>query len=392
MIEKAVAGANALTRRWVSTMEAEDSAAVSGAGVWPLLAYLAPAADGAGRDELTTAIGLTANDAAAAAAALVELLRSAPGLRAAIGAWVRPGLELRRQWRDSLPPGTVGTLGEQAVLDAWVREQTGGLLDRMPLTVDPETLLVLASALVARTRWKQPFSEGMLNGADGPWAGRRLAGLYRATADRDQLAVYETPAGPVTVLTVEGAEEIDVDLAIGLPEAPAAAVVAAGIDAPSAVPSRRGSQFVEGETAPGVTVGIGRSYDDTPELLAGLPRFTVTSSHDLLAHADVFGLRTVSDLSRQRLPGVSDFPLGVGAAAQDLTASFTEDGFEAAVVTAFGMRAGGGGPSGRPLQVRLVLDRPFGFTARHRPTGLVLVAGWVAEGEPFAVTSFGQPR
>lgn len=376
-----MAGANALTRRWVNTIDSDTSVAVSGAGVWPLLAYLAPAADGAARDELTAAAGLSTEDAAGGAAALVALLRSAPGLRAAIGAWVHPRLELRAQWCDSLPSGAVGVLGEQAQLDAWVREQTDGLLDRMPLTIDDETLLVLASALVARTRWIQPFDDGTLIAATGPWSGRRLAGLHRTTADRDLLAVYDTPGGPVTVLTVEGADGIDVDLVIGLPAAPAAAVLAAGLDAPSAAPARRGSQLVEGETAPGVTVDLGWAHDDSPRLLASLPRFTVTSSHDLLADADVFGLRSVSDLSRQRLPGVSDFPLGVGAAAQDLTASFTADGFEAAVVTAFGMRAGSAPPSGRPLQVRLLLDRPFGFVARHRPSGLALVAGWVARGE-----------
>ncbi|WP_144122809.1 serpin family protein [Catellatospora sichuanensis] len=389
MIETAVAGANAVTRRWVATIESEASAAVSGAGVWPLLAYLAPAADGDGRDELTAAIGLPADEAVAGAAALVALLQSAPGLRAALGTWVRPWLELRTQWRDSLPPGTVGVLGEQEALDAWVREQTDGLLDRLPLTVDPDTLLILASALVARTRWKDPFDDGRLVPTAGPWLGQHLAGLHRTTADRDLLAVYETPAGPVTVLTVEGTDGIDVDLAIGLPDTPAAAVLAAGIDAPSAVPGRLGSQFAEGDTAPGVTVGTGWAYDDTSRLRASVPRFTVTSSHDLLAHADVFGLRTVSDLSRQRLPGVSDFPLGVGAAAQDLTASFTADGFEAAVVTAFGMRAGGAMPARNPLEVRLLLDRPFGFVARHRPSGLVLVAGWVAQGEPSAGPGFG---
>ncbi|GAA1644030.1 serpin family protein [Catellatospora bangladeshensis] len=384
MIEAAVAGANALTRRWAGTVGSGDSVAVSGAGVWPLLAYLAPAADGAGGDELAAAIGLPAADATEAASALVGLLGSAPGLRAAIGAWVHPRLQLRAQWRDSLPPGSVGVLGDPALLDAWVREQTGGLLDKLPITVDAETLLVLASALVARTRWIQPFDDGMLVATTGPWSGRRLAGLHRTTAERDLLAVYETPAGPVTVLTVEGADGIDVDVAIGVPEAPAAAVISAAIDAPAAVPARRGSQLAEGDTAPGVTVDLGWAYDDSPRLLVSLPRFTVTSSHDLLAHAEVFGLLTVSDLSTQRLSGVSDFPLGVGAAAQDLTASFTADGFEAAVVTAFGMRAGSAPPSGRPLQVRLLLDRPFAFVARHRPSGLVLVAGWVAQGEPAA--------
>ncbi|MGC4791198.1 hypothetical protein ACLQ22_25625 [Micromonospora sp. DT178] len=138
-----------------------------------------------------------------------------------------------------------------------MREQTDGLLDRMPVTVKRDTKLVLASALVARTRWVQPFDDGVLVAEDGPWAGQVLAGLHRSTADRDLLAVYDTPAGQVTVLTVEGTDGIDVDLAVGLPDAPAAAVLAAGLDARSAVPARRGSQLAEGDTAPGVTVTLG---------------------------------------------------------------------------------------------------------------------------------------
>jgi hypothetical protein len=31
--------------------------------------------------------------------------------------------------------------------------------------------------------------------------------------------------------------------------------------------------------------------------------------------------------------------------------------------------------------VTVVFDQPFGFLAVHRPTGLVLIAGWVAQAE-----------
>jgi hypothetical protein len=381
VIDQAVTGANALTRRWVDTLGSETSAAVSGAGVWPLLAYLTPAADGPGRDELTAAARVSADDAASTAAALVSLLRSTYGLRAAIGVWTRPGLNLKAQWRDGLPAGTVKVLYDQEMLDAWVRRQTDGLLDRMPVTINPLTALMLASVLVARTAWVQPFDDGVLVAKDGPWAGQTLWGLHRSTTDRDLLAVYDTPVGQVTVLTVEGADDIDVDLAIGLPDAPAAAVLAAGLDTRSAAPTRRGSQLAQGDTAPGVTVDLGWAHDDSPGLLVSLPRFTVRSSHDLLGHADVFGLGTVSDLSEQRLPGMSDVPLGVGAAAQELAASFTAEGFEAVMATAIGIQYKGAPPSKRSLEVRLLLDRPFGFVARHRDSGLALVAGWVAQAE-----------
>ncbi|WP_144127077.1 DUF6892 domain-containing protein [Catellatospora sichuanensis] len=378
VIDKAVAGANALTRRWVDTLGSDASTVVSGVGVWPLLAYLAPAADGPGRDELTAAMGVPADDAATTAAALVALLQSTDGVRAAIGVWARPGLDLKAQWRDSLPTGTVKVLNNQRVLDTWVRRQTDGLLDRMPVEIDPSIKLMLASALVARTGWVHPFNDGTLIAEDGPWAGQRLWGLHRSTADRDLLAVYDTPAGQVTVVTVEGADGFDVDLAIGLPDAPATAVLAAGLDSRSAVPARRGSQLALGDTAPGVSVDLGWAYDDSPGLVVSLPRFTVRSSHNLLEHAGLFGLRTVSDLSGEHLPGLSDALLGVEAAAQHLTASFTAEGFEAVAVTATGIGYIGA-PLKRPLQVQLLLDRPFGFVARHRDSGLALVAGWVAQ-------------
>ena len=78
-------------------------------------------------------------------------------------------------------------------------------------------------------------------------------------------------------------------------------------------------------------------------------------------------------------PGISDDSLVVSAAAQDAMAEFTETGFRAAVVTAVAMRLA----SMRRMneydvrRVTVTFDRPYGFLAVHRETGLVLVAGWV---------------
>jgi hypothetical protein len=36
-------------------------------------------------------------------------------------------------------------------------------------------------------------------------------------------------------------------------------------------------------------------------------------------------------------------------------------------------------PGHRARRIELVFDRPFGFIAAHRDTGLALVAGWVAD-------------
>lgn len=114
---------------------------------------------------------------------------------------------------------------------------------------------------------------------------------------------------------------------------------------------------------------------------------------------------TVTDASRGHFPAISPKPLAVSQARQSAATVFTADGFEAAAVTAVGAIAGGMPPvpPWRVKQVRVEFDRPFGFLAQHRTSGLILAAGWVAEPEPYqppeggfemetVLRSWGEPR
>jgi len=108
--------------------------------------------------------------------------------------------------------------------------------------------------------------------------------------------------------------------------------------------------------------------------------------HDLLENAELFGLTAAARRNEDGwFPEISEAPLMVQAAAQDATATFSAEGFVAAAVTAVAMMAGSAGPSFehtvRHLTARF--DRPFGFLAVHRPTGLVIACGWVADPEPY---------
>nr|WP_232542143.1 serpin family protein [Nocardia bovistercoris] len=90
-------------------------------------------------------------------------------------------------------------------------------------------------------------------------------------------------------------------------------------------------------------------------------------------------MRTCADGGRGHFPALAEDPLYVGSAVQDVCARFTSGGFEAAAVTAIGMaRAAAPSQSRRIRCVEVTFDRPFGFLAVHRPTGLAIVAGWVA--------------
>ena len=135
-----------LTARWIENLPGEGSTVVSGLGVQPLLAILAELADDPARTELAEAAGGRYGG-----------LLQTPELRMALGLWTRPEIELQPGVDRFLPPEVRGTLTDQAALDAWVVEHTDGLVRRMPIELNPDVLLVLASALALRTKWALPF-------------------------------------------------------------------------------------------------------------------------------------------------------------------------------------------------------------------------------------------
>ncbi|MFJ4218228.1 serpin family protein [Streptomyces hydrogenans] len=165
---------NRLSGRWAAALPAGPGGTVfSAACVWPLLAFLADGAAGPARDELEDALGLRADGAAAAARGLLAAMDRIRGSAAAVGLWARPGLPLRDAWVSGLPGAALGRFtgddaADQAALDAWAAERTGGLIPEMPVRVDGAALLVLAAAQTLRTRWLRPFDQGGLEPEDGP--------------------------------------------------------------------------------------------------------------------------------------------------------------------------------------------------------------------------------
>ncbi|GLV91110.1 hypothetical protein Slala04_25640 [Streptomyces lavendulae subsp. lavendulae] len=384
---------NRLTTRWAARAASGGGGTVfTAAGVWPLLALLADGSAGPARDELAQALGIPADDAAAAARELLAALDGVRGLSAATGLWAAADLPLEEGWSAGLPPGTRGTLtgdpeGDGKVLDAWASDRTGGLVDRMPVTLQPDTRLVLASALALTLKWAEPFHEFPRYGSDGPWAGRHLRNLVRTTPSLAPVRVAEGSAGPVTILEVTGARDMDMDvhLLLGGPSASAAEVLATGVAAAGgALPSVGGDALPDGSPGPGLGIATVDASGPQPRLCVTTVAFSLSAEHDLLEDAALFGLLTATDSDYGHFPGISADPLAISSARQSAMARFHAEGFEAAAVTAIAARPGGAArrASHRARRADVRFDRPFGFLAVHRASGLVLAAGWVTDPEP----------
>ncbi|CAM5685733.1 serpin family protein [Streptomyces hirsutus] len=385
---------NGLATRWAAALP-HDGTVLAAAGVWPLLGLLADGAAGPARQELSDALSIPADGAATAARDLLSTLGATRGLGTALGLWTRSTLPVEPAWLNQLPADVHGQLtgdpiGDQLHLDTWAAKCTQGQIDAMPVTVNDETLLVLASALTLRTDWIRPFTPGGMEAETGPWRDMNLAGLHRTTSLLNRVGVADTAAGPLTELQIIGTHGIDVHLYLGTPEATAGQVLTAAV---GALHNRRamvpGEHLPYGTPGPGLSVTRVPSVDGEATLHVSTVPFTVKAHHDLLDHPDLFGLRTATDASQGHFPGISAKPLAVQAAAQAMTATFGARGFRSAAVTAFAMVAGG--IPRYPFRAREIsarFDRPFGFLALHRTSRLVLNAGWVTNPDPFEEASW----
>jgi len=388
LTREAVLAANGLTARWAAALgDGADSAdtAFAGVGVWPLLGLLAAGADERGRAELGAAFGLDTEQVEDAVRGVVDLFDRSAGLSLAMGLWRHADLTIHEDWLDLLPPATRGVLSgdgrrDQATLDDWVRTHTAERIKRMPCNLSPSVLLLLASALTVDTRWRERLKPSSASGV-GAWAGTKLPLLSRDTSPNDTW-LARTPGGPLTVTALEGIDGIDVYLLLGEDGRTAPSVLGDGLAALETIreTGTACADWAPDVTAPGVTVTTTRNSTGSPEARLECVEFSLSAEHDLLAVADVFGFEHVAS-DGDRLPGISETPLYLDQARQDVVAEFSAEGFKAAAVTALAMtRASAFRRMDREARLTTIsYTRPHGFAAVHRDSGLVLVAGWVAK-------------
>lgn len=403
-----------LAARWVASLPASASGAVfSPVGVWPLLAILADVASPAVRSDLIQALGLSKSSYESSttiapnaelegtqsqspslteeAQALIHVLNTSAGTSSALGLWISHLLEVREECMATLPTATLQVLtGDQerdsAALAKWAKEKTSGTIPDLKVTTSPATLVCLASAVTMSTAWQDEFK-----------LERQSGHLMRMT--RDASIIRASP--DVTTVCVQGKGKDngkssrggahDVYLVLGKPDASPSAVLTLGLNAIRG----RGAPVLTKDAAekyaksksypPGLVVQaykeFGRKEPD-PYVEVQVPPFDVQARTNLVSEA--FGLARAA-LPGDHFPGMaSNLPLMVSDGFQVARAGFGERGFEASAYSMMGRKLGAAlipEIKHRVVRIWAIFDRPFGFLAVDRESGLLLFAGWVTENE-----------
>lgn len=309
-------------------------------GAWLVLALCAAADPDSPKDGLADALGMEPEAAVRTAAALLESPH--PLVAAAAAIWQR--LSDAKVDFSGLPPTVeTGPLPDQASLDAWAREHTFGLIEKFPLRLDPDTVLILASALATRVSWDEPFD--LVPAArlgDSPWAGRVGQVLHTPRrGGHDQHIIGTRRAGDVAVHTARARDGLLVTSVIADSRVPAEQVIATAYDIAASGRAGRRSLFdLPLGSGPLWTITEERARTSAPDgreevCTAVLPAWSARSEHDLSAAE--LGFPAAAEVLARALR-LTEYAF---AAKQAAVAKYTRVGFEAAAITAMMMMAAG---------------------------------------------------
>lgn len=237
------------------------------------------------------------------------------------------------------------------LLDEWVRQHTGGLIDSSAIEPDPDLAVVLQNAVLFAAGWQDPFPE-------------------HRTRDRTFTLADGTPI-ELPMMTRTGS----------MPYAESGGWQAArlaytdGFHADVLLPPEGSGP---GELTAELLTGLDRALTGAAqEIELSIPRVEVDSSQDLVPVLAEAGIQDAFDPQRADFGGISAEPLVVSALHQQGVLRIGEEGTVAAAVTELAMETTSMVPDAGPPP--MVVDRPFVFRLTHTATGLDLFLAAVAD-------------
>jgi hypothetical protein len=361
--------------------------ATSAFGAWLLLALLAPAAVGERRVEIEKSLGCDAETAFAAAETL--LTQPHPALACASAMWSHPDdlNALYRSWAATLPSVVqTGPVPAQEDADAWASVNTANMVEAFPITLTPDTVLVLASAVATQVTWETPY-DVVPSGRLGGQFGER--GLGALTGSGTSWLASTAAAGLVGVHQASANEGVGVLSVIADPAVPAAAVHDAALEILAAVDRGHDGAGRGGLALHLSDVPLGDGHAWTLEEVDGFGDRLSAVLPAWRAEPDPFNIAAAPGFPAALWTALSMLHDPLDASArQSVFAEYTAAGFRAAAVTAVAMRAAGV-PQMRRVRVgELRFARPYAtvaYTVDKAPggtwSGVPVFSTWVTDGQ-----------
>ncbi len=348
---------------------------------------VADGAEGETRDEILSALQ-TQKDAPS----LMQALRRS-GLRMANAAFASDRISLKESYLQDIRQrfeAEVFPLNDGGRVNRWVREQTDGLIDDLPLTDPSQTALILINAVAMDARWEEPFDPAFTRPmpfqtpageTQVPMLGAYLYTPYYAEADglrflrlnyRDSglymlLALPET-AGDVSAV-LAWLESNDPGEIVYEPESAESIVngiVQQNIDWGDPLSSEEIDwlyQWYDGS--------------DPWEVSLRLPKLDVQCFCELTEALKALGVKKAFT-DEAELSGLSDTPLMLASVRQKLRVQVDEEGTRAAAVTWSDILATEPNPRYERVPVQFTCDSPFVMLIVDGDSGAICFAGVVA--------------
>ncbi|MFE3661078.1 serpin family protein [Streptomyces sp. NPDC059165] len=348
--------------RWVGLLEQGEGGdfVCSPAGLWLALGAVAAGARGATADELRALLGVAGEEAAVAVTGAARALAGTDAVAVATRVWSRA--PVHRTYQEALPDVGFGPLDPDEI-DAWVKEATGGQIEKLPVAIQDDTRLALVNALALKARWRAPFASHLT----------RLAPFVDAAGGVHQVPTMYRRLDPSEVWTAGNATIVELCCAAE-PGAGAPARVRLVLGVEGAGPA-------EVLPAAWASRGAGRPVDADVVSLA-LPRLALRTRVDATPQLPVLGVVRATSPDAD-FSGLSPEDLKISHVVQESVIKIAELGVEAAAVTVV-LAQPGGAP--RPQKVlRIAFDRPFGVVVLDGTGEVPLFAAWQAQapaGEP----------
>ncbi|MET4926601.1 serpin family protein [Streptomyces sp. PSRA5] len=345
-----------LAERWLRVRGEGERPGVDGdfvcspAGLWLALGAVTAGARGETSGELEALLGLGGADVAGAVTDSARALARTGQLGVATRVWSR--VPVYRAYREALPDIGFGHL-DPAEIDAWVREATGGLIEKLPADIDEDSLLALVNVLALKARWyvpfearatvARPFTDAAGSVCDVPTMHQHLGAASGWTVD----------GAHVVELRCEGGmSAVRVRFVLGEEGARAADVLPAGW-----APESR------------------RAPIDTEMISLALPRLELRTTTEIAPQLAALGV-TYATSDAADFSGLSPERLKIEKVVQEAVVKVAELGVEAAAVTAIVMRAAGAARP--PRVVPVAFDRPFGVVVLDGTGEVPLFTAWQA--------------